>query len=146
MRIHAFFSHFTRDLVPLEAAFPFFYFLLLPAYFLFSSSWSNLPIFPLFPSTCLLPLFFHLEQASGFSTLYSYLLASSSLPLGVIFLFFHSLLLPACFLFSSSFLPLGVIFPVFHSFPYPPLKPPKKAADFHRLPKTLTSTKIRLFL
>ena len=143
MRIHAFFSHFTRDLVPLGAAFPFFYFLLLPAYFLFSSSWSNLPIFPLFPSTCLLPLFFHLEQASGFSTLYSYLLASSSLPLGVIFLFFHSLLLPACFLFSSSWSNLSG-FPLF-----PPTRHSnqrKKAADFHRLPKTLTSTKIRLFL
>ena len=98
----------VSSLFPLGAFFRFFVTLLLPACFLSLSTWSNRPVFCHFAPTRLLSLTSHLEQSSVFLSLCSYTLASSHFPLGVIFRFFDTLLLPACFLLLSTWSNLPV--------------------------------------
>ena len=93
---------------PLGVIFRFLATLLLRACFLLLSSWCNLPVFRHFAPIHLLPTNLLLEQPSGFLPLCSYSLDSSLFPLGVIFRFFDTLLLRACFPFVSTWSNLPV--------------------------------------
>ena len=90
-----------------------------PTCFLLSSF--RLGDFPTFPPTRLLPGRFRLRDFPGFTTFPPTRLLPNSFRLG-------------------DFSDFSTFPPSYHS------NQRKKAADFHRLPKTLTSTKIRLFL
>ena len=93
---------------PLGVIFRFFDILLLPACFLLLSTWSNLPVFWHFAPTRLFPITLHLEQSSVFLTFCSCPLASYYFTLGVIFRFFGTLLLHACFPLLSTWSNLPV--------------------------------------